>query len=872
MERPSAEAPRRRRWGPPVADLPSATTPPAQAAPGCASRTGRESTDGARLADPRTATSRDGCASTRDGPATTSTPQSSGRPADESPESTTASREKRRRRSRWDAPGDGIVAVARGPSDRPDAVAVVPTRARETGATRAATLSLSLSRREEGTNERAPGLSQTDFKNIASDEHRETTRDDIETTLPPAGVLTLPGGVVAKLPASFLCERDAPIYADAATRAAFAELARINRAEILFGELVEDEGLENAERLTNGARRIERKRSPSPEPVYGPNGARVNTRERRETEKLVAARAATARAIKKLCPSFTFPESYAPPKVTRKIFVPVAKHPGYNFFGLIIGPRGNTQKQMQRDFGVKIVIRGRGSEKKASLGATETSRVAASLNPTEEPMHVLVTGDDDASVDAAAAAVARLLEPLRDEENEHKRAQLRELAVLNGTLRERADFFDASAAEDADDVGVGPGSALPPGLRARVAAQYEKDARATRGADDGDGEKQKHDAAYRAFLEEVGVAEKKKTNAGGETRDDDDFFFDASAVDRRKAYVGRLPSFAAEHTVRLTFQPFGAIEKIEVVPDRERNLPCRGFAFVQFRDAEAARAAATYFSTRATAFPHPPPPGFAIEPFRAMDVRVKSDPRPPTVACVRDAQATSAHSHDPRCRLYVAKLPPTFSGAELRSLVAASLAGSTAASAEPEDGDATGSPAIVSCDVVVDRLTGLGRGIAFVRMRDAHLAARVVAALDGVHVENRGLVVRVAAEKNRPRDERADPSRPPSGYPTGGGFVTPLSGDPCGYAGVYANGNPFAHYDPRAVAAAEAAVAAANPALAAAAAAEMAARSHSGPGGPGPGPAAFFPGAHAPSPGIFSAGAATIAPGDPAEAPPPPPP
>jgi hypothetical protein len=291
---------------------------------------------------------------------------------------------------------------------------------------------------------------------------------------------------------------------------------------------------------------------------------------------------------------------------------------------------------------------------------------------------------------------------------------------------------------------------------------------------------------------------------------------------------------------------------------------------VQFREEAAARAAATYFSTRAAAFPHPPPPGFAREPFRAMDVRVKADPRPQTAA-VRVAQTTPVTSHDPRCRLYVAKLPHTFSSAELRSLVAASLAGSTAGStAEFEDGDATGEESIVSCDVVVDKITGLGRGFAFVRMRDARVAARVVAALDGVHVENRGLVVRVAAEKNR-RTPTSDPSRPPSSYPTGGGFVTPLSGDPYVNAGVYANGNPFVYYDPRAVAAAEAAVAAANPALAAAAAAEMAAIATGA--GPGPGPAAFFSGAHGHmSPGIVSAAAATIAPGDPVEAPPPPPP
>ena len=157
---------------------------------GDAPGTGRESTDHARLADPRTAISRDGGASTREGPATTTAPQSSGRPADEPTELTTASREKRRRRSRWDAPGDAD-AVAPGPSDRTDAGAVVPLAEPKP-------LGDSVSRY---------GATDTEF-DIDVD-----TSKSLERT-PHAGTLLLPGGVLAKLPVSFLCERDAPPDAD----------------------------------------------------------------------------------------------------------------------------------------------------------------------------------------------------------------------------------------------------------------------------------------------------------------------------------------------------------------------------------------------------------------------------------------------------------------------------------------------------------------------------------------------------------------------------------------------------------------------------------------------------------------------------------
>jgi hypothetical protein len=39
--------------------------------------------------------------------------------------------------------------------------------------------------------------------------------------------------------------------------------------------------------------------------------------------------------------------------------VPVKEYPGYPFIGLILGPRGNTQKKLERETGAKIVIRGK---------------------------------------------------------------------------------------------------------------------------------------------------------------------------------------------------------------------------------------------------------------------------------------------------------------------------------------------------------------------------------------------------------------------------------------------------------------------------------------------------------------------------------
>lgn len=55
--------------------------------------------------------------------------------------------------------------------------------------------------------------------------------------------------------------------------------------------------------------------------------------------------------------------------------------------GLIIGPRGNTQKRMQQETGCKIAVRGRGSVKE---GASRDPRYDYG---EEDELHVLITGD-----------------------------------------------------------------------------------------------------------------------------------------------------------------------------------------------------------------------------------------------------------------------------------------------------------------------------------------------------------------------------------------------------------------------------------------------------------------------------------------------
>lgn len=54
-------------------------------------------------------------------------------------------------------------------------------------------------------------------------------------------------------------------------------------------------------------------------------------------------------------------------KVSDKVMIPQEEHPDINFVGLLIGPRGNTLKAMEKDTGAKIIIRGKGSVKEGKV-------------------------------------------------------------------------------------------------------------------------------------------------------------------------------------------------------------------------------------------------------------------------------------------------------------------------------------------------------------------------------------------------------------------------------------------------------------------------------------------------------------------------
>ncbi|XP_042873901.1 protein held out wings-like isoform X1 [Penaeus japonicus] len=122
-----------------------------------------------------------------------------------------------------------------------------------------------------------------------------------------------------------------------------------------------------------------------------------------------------------------------------KVYVPVKEHPEFNFVGRILGPRGMTAKQLEQETGCKIMVRGKGSmrDKKKE----EQNRGKPNWEHLNEELHVLITVEDTENraklkIQRAIEEIRKLLVPSADGEDELKKRQLMELAIINGTYRD----------------------------------------------------------------------------------------------------------------------------------------------------------------------------------------------------------------------------------------------------------------------------------------------------------------------------------------------------------------------------------------------------------------------------------------------------
>ncbi|EMS59864.1 KH domain-containing protein SPIN1 [Triticum urartu] len=114
-------------------------------------------------------------------------------------------------------------------------------------------------------------------------------------------------------------------------------------------------------------------------------------------------------------------------------------HQEFNFVGRILGPRGNSLKRVEASTGCRVFIRGKGSIK--DPGKEDKLRGKPGYEHLSEQLHILIEAEFPANIiDArlrhAQEILEELLKPVDETQDIYKRQQLRELAMLNSTLRE----------------------------------------------------------------------------------------------------------------------------------------------------------------------------------------------------------------------------------------------------------------------------------------------------------------------------------------------------------------------------------------------------------------------------------------------------
>ena len=149
-------------------------------------------------------------------------------------------------------------------------------------------------------------------------------------------------------------------------------------------------------------------RSPSPPPTYDAHGRRTNTREVRYRKKLEDERIRLVDRAMKNDPNFRPPVEYHQQKRSQrpseKVYIPVKEFPEINFFGLLVGPRGNSLKKMEKESGAKISIRGKGSVKEGKARPDQYAEDA------EEDLHCLVLADTDEKVTFCVRLINKVIE------------------------------------------------------------------------------------------------------------------------------------------------------------------------------------------------------------------------------------------------------------------------------------------------------------------------------------------------------------------------------------------------------------------------------------------------------------------------------
>jgi len=156
--------------------------------------------------------------------------------------------------------------------------------------------------------------------------------------------------------------------------------------------------------------------------------------------------------------------------LSEKVYVPVKEHPDFNFVGRILGPRGMTAKQLEQETCCRIMVRGKGSMR--DKNKEDQNRGKPNWEHLNDELHVLITVEDTENrakvkLQRATEEVKKLLVPSvgNDGEDELKKRQLMELAIINGTYRDSSSRGGLVLPQ-----GMPPWQPHPPHVQALLAA------------------------------------------------------------------------------------------------------------------------------------------------------------------------------------------------------------------------------------------------------------------------------------------------------------------------------------------------------------------------------------------------------------------
>ena len=91
--------------------------------------------------------------------------------------------------------------------------------------------------------------------------------------------------------------------------------------------------------------------------------------------------------------------------------MPTEEFPDHNFFGVIVGPRGNTQKRLQKETGCKIAMRGRDQSKIEILPG-----MPPPTGEDAEPLHVFITAPDKKSLNKGIQLIEGMIKEVTSPE------------------------------------------------------------------------------------------------------------------------------------------------------------------------------------------------------------------------------------------------------------------------------------------------------------------------------------------------------------------------------------------------------------------------------------------------------------------------